>query len=131
MIVDDAEESGLGLPSTYGVDDIPVVLQDRVFTEDGQMPYAPSRRDVTMGMKGNVPLANGTVGAFFDAKAGLLRLRLLNGSNSTFYAMHFADERRFLQIASDGGLLECSAPGSLDTSLSHAAGLIEIAACHA
>ena len=25
----------------------------------------------------------------------------------------------------------CSAPGSLDTSLSHAAGLIEIAACHA
>ena len=26
---------------------------------------------------------------------------------------------------------ECSAPGSLDTSLSHAAGLIEIAACHA
>ena len=27
--------------------------------------------------------------------------------------------------------LKCSAPGSLDTSLSHAAGLIEIAACHA
>ena len=25
----------------------------------------------------------------------------------------------------------CSAPGSLDTSLSHAAGLIEIAVCHA
>ena len=29
------------------------------------------------------------------------------------------------------GILSCSAPGSLDTSLSHAAGLIEIAACHA
>ena len=28
-------------------------------------------------------------------------------------------------------LVGCSAPGSLDTSLSHAAGLIEIAACHA
>ena len=28
-------------------------------------------------------------------------------------------------------LTGCSAPGSLDTSLSHAAGLIEIAACHA
>ena len=26
---------------------------------------------------------------------------------------------------------QCSAPGSLDTSLSHAAGLIEIAACDA
>ena len=29
------------------------------------------------------------------------------------------------------GSTGCSAPGSLDTSLSHAAGLIEIAACHA
>ena len=29
------------------------------------------------------------------------------------------------------GSQQCSAPGSLDTSLSHAAGLIEIAACHA
>ena len=28
-------------------------------------------------------------------------------------------------------IIACSAPGSLDTSLSHAAGLIEIAACHA
>ena len=70
------------------------------------MPYAPSWRDVEMGMKGDMPLTNGTLGAFFNATAGLLRLRLLNGSNSTFYAMHFADGRRFLQIASDGGLLE-------------------------
>ena len=31
----------------------------------------------------------------------------------------------------DAGKRLCSAPGSLDTSLSHAAGLIEIAACHA
>ena len=28
-------------------------------------------------------------------------------------------------------LLECIAPGSLDTSLSHAAGLSDIAVCHA
>ena len=27
--------------------------------------------------------------------------------------------------------ITCSAPGSLDTGLSHAAGLIEIAVCHA
>ena len=88
------------------MDDIPIVLQDRAFDEDGQMPYAPSWRDVEMGMKGDMPLTNGTLGAFFNANGGLSRLRLLNGSNSTFYAMHFADGRRFLQIASDGGLLE-------------------------
>ena len=106
IVVDDEEGAGLGLPSTYGVDDIPLVLQDRVFTEDGQMPYSPSFFEVMDGMIGNVPLANGTAGAFFEARAGLLRLRLLNGSNATFYALHFADDRRFCQIASDGGLLE-------------------------
>ena len=72
IIVDDAEATGLGLPSTYGVDDIPIVLQDRAFNEDGQMPYAPSWRDVEMGMKGDVPLTNGTVGAFFNANAGVV-----------------------------------------------------------
>ncbi len=34
-------------------------------------------------------------------------------------------------LAAEDALTDCSAPGSLDTSLSHAAGLIEIAACHA
>ena len=42
---------------------------------------------------------------------------------------HHCDEfgHRYIRL----GLSMCSAPGSLDTSLSHAAGLIEIAACHA
>ena len=31
----------------------------------------------------------------------------------------------------NGSLYECIAPGSLDTSLSHAAGLSDIAVCHA
>ena len=106
MIVDDAESAGLGLPSTYGVDDIPLVLQDRIFTEDGQMPYEPGFFDMVDGLIGNVPLTNGTPGAFFDARAGLLRLRILNGSNATFYAVHFVDERQFFQIASDGGFLQ-------------------------
>ena len=37
----------------------------------------------------------------------------------------------FLAMMQGGAMTHCSAPGSLDTSLSHAAGLIEIAACHA
>ena len=44
----------------------------------------------------------------------------------------FCDDIEILFVeghSSDG--TKCSAPGSLDTSLSHAAGLIEIAACHA
>ena len=40
------------------------------------------------------------------------------------------DYVRVVKAFVDQGI-DCSAPGSLDTSLSHAAGLIEIAACHA
>ena len=41
------------------------------------------------------------------------------------------DGVRYLALRLGDGTFVCSAPGSLDTSLSHAAGLIEIAACHA
>ena len=40
-------------------------------------------------------------------------------------------DRRLADREYLAGDYSCSAPGSLDTSLSHAAGLIEIAACHA
>jgi len=35
FIVDDAESGALGLPSRWGVDDVPVILQDRRFNPDG------------------------------------------------------------------------------------------------
>ena len=38
---------------------------------------------------------------------------------------------KILVTSAAGNNCICNAPGSLDTSLSHAAGLIEIAACHA
>ena len=44
------------------------------------------------------------------------------------YDVESADEIKSRMLVNIRG---CSAPGSLDTSLSHAAGLIEIAACHA
>ena len=48
--------------------------------------------------------------------------------NGIHYSVHHDFWRVVLQMAHRDN---CSAPGSLDTSLSHAAGLIEIAACHA
>ena len=38
IIVNDAEATGLGLPSTYGVDDIPIVLQDRALPRTARCP---------------------------------------------------------------------------------------------
>jgi FtsP/CotA-like multicopper oxidase with cupredoxin domain len=105
ILIDDAESTALNLPSTYGVDDIPVVLQDRSFRRNGQMPYKPSMQSRMMGMTGDVAMVNGTILPYFEAATGLLRLRLLNGSNGSIYSLAFDDGRSFAQIASDGGLL--------------------------
>jgi len=106
VVIDDDESRALDLPDTYGVDDIPVVLQDRSFQRNGQMPYNPSMHSRMMGMTGDIALVNGTVGAFFDVSTSLIRLRLLNGSNGSIYSLGFADGRTFSQISSDGGLLQ-------------------------
>ena len=46
-------------------------------------------------------------------------------------AVHFQDMDMVGEAVQQSPGQACIAPGSLDTSLSHAAGLIEIAACHA
>ena len=37
IIVDDGSEPGLGLPRTYGIDDLPLIIQDRSFDSDGSI----------------------------------------------------------------------------------------------
>ena len=106
IYVDDDETARLDLPSDYGVDDIPLVLQDRAFDNDGSLIYGTSMPSVMMGMRGNVLLVNGTVRPYFEARTNKLRLRLLNGSNARFHTIGFADGRAFHQIGTDGSLLE-------------------------
>ncbi len=59
MIVRDAAEDALGLPSTYGVDDIPVILQDRVF-DRGRLVKPAGMMTMMQGTRGNTILVNGT-----------------------------------------------------------------------
>jgi len=106
VMIDDDEADALDLPNTYGVDDIPVVLQDRRFKRDGSIPYSLSMHDRMAGMMGNVPLLNGTVLPYVDVKHDRIRLRLLNGANASIYNLSFDDGRSFHQIGSDGGLLQ-------------------------
>lgn len=110
IVIDDAEATALDLPSEFGVDDVPLVLQDRRFHRDGSMPYELSMHDQMAGMTGNVPIINGTVLPHFAVTTEKLRLRLLNGANGSIYHLAFADGREFVQIASDGGLLAAPVP---------------------
>ena len=106
IIVEDDEINALDLPKEYGVDDIPLILQDRFFDSNGQIDYSPSRREIMMGYHGDVFITNGVINAFIDVANKEVRFRILNGSNSTVYDLAFDDGRTFKQIGTDNSLLE-------------------------
>ncbi|RUM45387.1 MAG: copper oxidase [Hydrogenimonas sp.] len=110
IIVEDKESSQLNIPHNYGIDDIPLVLQDRRFNANGALDYSPSRREIMHGYQSDIFLVNGAIEPTFTAQAGWLRLRLLNGSNAGVYEVGFHNERLFYQIASDNSLLEKPVP---------------------
>ena len=110
IIVDDDNPAAADLPQTYGVDDIPVILQDREFTSDGQISFEINDRG-TGDLNPDLTV-NGTFDPYTTVPAGPVRLRLLNGSQARVYRLG-VDNGSMVKIASDTGLLE--APVALDT----------------
>lgn len=106
LIIVEDEEQQLELPSDYGVDDIPLIVQDRRFNEDGSFQYLSAYADSVIGMHGDTILVNGTRQPYFEATSRLVRFRLLNAANARTFSFAFSDGREFQQIASDGGLLD-------------------------
>ena len=87
FLIEDDQSHSLNLPSDYGVDDIPLVIQDRRFRADGSFDYALAMHDTMMGYKGNVVLVNGTANPHVVLRRQRTRLRILNGSNSRIYSL--------------------------------------------
>jgi blue copper oxidase len=115
FVIEDENSDNLEIPKEYGVDDFPIVLQDRRFFEDGSFAYAQNMMDVMHGVIGNYMLVNGSMWSNLDVPKGLVRLRVLNGSNSSVYRISFSDGRLFSQVATDGGFQE--KPVELDSLL--------------
>lgn len=105
LILEDGSGEGMGLPHRYGIDDLPLVLQDRFFGEDGAPIYQPGPMDVMAGYRGDTIIVNGAIEPVAHVPAGLVRLRLVNGANARFFDLQFSDGRTFHVIASDGGYL--------------------------
>ncbi|SFB97730.1 multicopper oxidase family protein [Streptomyces aidingensis] len=119
FLVGDEEEDALPLPR--GERDIPLMLCDRAFEEDGSFRYPsldPSltgepgvEGDYHNGVLGDVQLVNGAPWPVLETAAARYRFRLLNAANARRYtlALQDADGRRvpgaLVQIGSDGGLL--------------------------
>lgn len=97
FIVDDDEAASV--PDDYGVDDVPLIIQDRGFEDDGEF----TRNEFAFGYFGDHILVNGTYGARFDVTRSLTRFRILNGSNTRWYNLAFDDDRAFQLIATDSG----------------------------
>ena len=104
LLVHDDREDLLGLPAQYGVDDLPLVIQDRQFV-DGRLVVPGGMMTLMHGRLGDTLLVNGTPNAEVRVPARRVRLRLVNGSNARIYALSFDDRRPFHWIASEGGLL--------------------------
>ncbi len=105
FLLDDDHE--VALPKTYGTDDIPLVIQDKKFTEDGRLDEDFGG---TYGLLGDQLLVNGTYDPHFQVTTTRVRFRVLNGSNAHVYHLGFADNRVFHVVASDAGLLARPAP---------------------
>jgi spore coat protein A, manganese oxidase len=117
-IIRDDEEHALPLPK--GDKDVPLMICDCSFDEDGSFLYPsldPSLQgkpgvedDYMDGVLGDTILVNGAPWPVLEVSATKYRFRILNASNARPYelALEPRNDAPFVQVGSDGGLL--SAP---------------------
>lgn len=117
-LVRDEEEDSLPLPG--GDREIPLMITDRAFDEDGSFRYpaldptmleTPGVQQKFMeGVFGDVVLVNGAPWPVHEVGTAKYRLRFLNASNARRYQLALdpppPSGHPFVQIGSGGGLLE-------------------------
>jgi FtsP/CotA-like multicopper oxidase with cupredoxin domain len=110
-IVRDDEEDRLPLPT--GDREIPLVIADRAFDDNGAFLYPVAKDGIGVesqymeGVIGDVTLVNGAPWPVHEVDAVRYRLRFLNASNARRYELAFdKGPAKFVQIGSDGGLLD-------------------------
>ena len=92
--------------------DIPLVIQDKMFTDDGQL-FFPSKPEepnqpspsILPEFFGDFILVNGKIWPVLDVEPRQYRFRILDGSDSRFYNLSLSNGQKFIQIGSDQGLL--------------------------
>lgn len=106
-IIEDQNSRQLALPNHYGVDDFPLIIQDKRLSNFGMLEYsAPD----TGGFMGDRLLVNGVQNPFLEVSRGWVRLRLLNASNSRRYLIRLNDGSPVYVISSDLGFLPMPVP---------------------
>lgn len=114
ILLEDKESGTLRLPAQWGVDDVPLIFQDKQLTQEGnRIDYQLDVMRAAVGWFGDMMLTNGVQYPQHAVPRGWLRLRLLNGCNARSLHIAASDRRPLYVIASDGGLL--TEPVKLET----------------
>jgi len=119
-----APKDGDGFPSKKRYREIPIVIQDRAFNEDGSLFYPDSRTffDGIAGeyipdgdfppiwnpeFFGNTMMVNGRTWPYLTVEQRRYRFRFLNGCQSRFLILDFANiiDAEVWQVGNDGGFL--------------------------
>lgn len=96
IIVRDSAEATLVLPRTYGVDDLPLIIQAKAVV-GGQV-------SVHTGLD-SIIVVNGARQPLAQVPAQVVRLRCLNGASERTFMLGFTNDMPFHVIGTDGGLL--------------------------
>ncbi|AOS62947.1 multicopper oxidase family protein [Actinoalloteichus hymeniacidonis] len=116
LVRDDIEDA---LPLPRGERDVPLMICDRTFAEDGSFAYPsidPSLGgvpgvpvDLMDGVLGDVNLVNGAPWPYLEVSNTRYRFRILNAANARRYRLQLdprpAEGPSFVQVGSDVGLL--------------------------
>ncbi len=98
-ILDDPFEQSLNLPT--GEHDVPLMVSDRNFDAENQIPYT----FLAGGVMGDVILVNGVPQPFYEVGDRRYRFRLYNVSNKRDYSFKLSNDQSMTQIGTDAGLL--------------------------
>ncbi len=130
-VVRDGYEDALNLPggpSDPGSFEVPLVIQDKMFTVDTETNQSflgyPTEGDLPWlhptwvpEFFGDTMVVNGKIWPYLQVEPRKYRFRILNGSNARFYSLKLAGTRgghsvvpTIFQIGAEGGLLPAVAP---------------------
>ncbi|MFC2948980.1 multicopper oxidase family protein [Virgibacillus sediminis] len=107
------KEKDMNLPS--GNYEIPLIITDRSFEEDGSLSYPRQPDDagdhlpdpsIVPAFNGDTILVNGKVWPYQEVEPRKYRFRILNASNTRTYRLSLDSGQPFYQIGSDGGFLQ-------------------------
>ncbi|MDH6679009.1 spore coat protein A [Rhodococcus sp. LBL1] len=107
-------DNAWGLPS--GEFEIPLLLQEKVFTADGHQsiratPMVP-QGVWDGGTPGDVGVVNGKIWPELEVARGMYRLRLVNAASFSVWNLFFGNRMRFWILAMEGGMLQVPVPST-------------------